>query len=93
MGRASSSRSTYSSASTSSSSSASPSDSIRKVAKVRKGSVPPEEMVDVVSRLHKAYGFRPECYRFVGVGDDVLRNAGVIDAEGPKRPRTRKRAA
>ncbi len=67
--------------------------SIRKVAKVRKTSVPPEEMVEVVSRLHKAYGFRPECYRFVGVGDDVLRNAGVLATDPSRRGRTKKRAA
>jgi hypothetical protein len=70
-----------------------PLSSIRKIAKVRKGTVPPEEMVEVVSRLHKAYGFRPECYRFVGVGDDVLRSAGVLGAEAPRRGRVRKRAA
>jgi hypothetical protein len=70
-----------------------PLSSIRKVAKVRKGVVPPEEMVEVVSRLHKAYGFRPECYRFVGVDDDVLRSAGVLGSEAPKRGRVRKRAA
>ena len=52
--------------------------SIRKVAKVRKSAVPREAMVEVVSRLHKAYGFRAECYRFVGVDDDVLRTAGVL---------------
>jgi hypothetical protein len=67
--------------------------SIRKVAKVRKTPVPDDEMVDVVSRLHKAYGFRPECYRFVGVGEDVLRSAGVLDAEPTKRGRGRKRSA
>jgi hypothetical protein len=63
--------------------------SIRKVAKVRKALVPAEAMVEVVSRLHKAYGFRPECYRFVGVDDDVLRVAGVIGAPraAPARPR------
>lgn len=67
--------------------------SIRKVAKVRKTPVPADEMVDVVSRLHKAYGFRPECYRFVGVGEDVLRSAGVLGAEPAKRGRARKRSA
>jgi hypothetical protein len=63
--------------------------SIRKVAKVRKALVAPDAMVEVVSRLHKAYGFRPECYRFVGVDDDVLRTAGVIGAPraAPQRPR------
>ena len=70
-----------------------PLSSIRKVTKVRKHTVPPESIVEVVSRLHKAYGFRPECYRFVGVDDDVLRSAGVLSAESPKRPRPRRRAA
>ncbi|MCL2447324.1 MAG: hypothetical protein FWD17_00100 [Polyangiaceae bacterium] len=67
--------------------------SIRRVAKVRKAAVPAEEMIDVVSRLHKAYGFRPECYRFVGVGEDVLRSAGVLGAEGSRAARSRKRAS
>ena len=70
-----------------------PLSSIRKVTKVRKHTVPPESIVEVVSRLHKAYGFRPECYRFVGVDDDVLRSAGVLGAESPKRSRGRRRAA
>jgi hypothetical protein len=67
--------------------------SIRKVAKVRKSMVPPEAVVDVVGRLHKAYGFRLECYRFVGIGDDVLRSAGVLSADGPRHGRVGKRAA
>jgi len=67
--------------------------SIRKVAKVRKPLVTADEMVEVVGRLHRAYGFRPECYRFVGVGDDVLRSAGVLTADSVKRARSRKRAA
>ena len=67
--------------------------SIRKVAKVRKSAVPPESVVEVVGRLHKSYGFRPECYRFVGIGDDVLRSAGVLSADGPRHGRVGKRAA
>lgn len=70
-----------------------PLSSIRKIAKVRKATVPADSMVDVVTRLHKAYGFRIECYRFVGVGDDVLRSAGVLGVEVPRRGRVRKRAA
>ncbi len=70
-----------------------PLSSIRKIAKARKATVPEESMVEVVSRLHKAYGFRPECYRFVGVGDDVLRSAGVLGTDVPRRARVRKRAA
>ncbi|MGD0676590.1 MAG: hypothetical protein ABSC94_14315 [Polyangiaceae bacterium] len=61
--------------------------SIRKIAKIRRTTVPDEEMVGVVSRLHKAYGFRPECYRFVGVGEEVLRSAGVLGAESARSTR------
>jgi hypothetical protein len=70
-----------------------PLSAIRKIAKVRKNAVPAEGIVEVVTRLHKAYGFRPECYRFVGVGEEVLRSAGVVGEGMPKRPRARKRAA
>jgi hypothetical protein len=70
-----------------------PLSAIRKIAKVRKNAVPAEGIVEVISRLHKAYGFRPECYRFVGVGDEVLRTAGVVGEGGPRRSRVRRRAA
>jgi hypothetical protein len=56
-----------------------PLSAIRKVARIRKTSLPPDSIVTVVQRLHAAYGFRPEAYRFVGIGDDVLRGAGVLD--------------
>ena len=55
-----------------------PLSSIRKVTKVRKNALPAEAIVDVVERLHRAYSFRPEVYRFVGIGEDVLRDAGVL---------------
>jgi len=64
-----------------------PLSSIRKVAKVRKSTVTAEAIVGVVERLHRAYRFRPEVYRFVGIGEDVLREAGVL-ADG-KRGRAR----
>ncbi|MCA9587234.1 MAG: hypothetical protein KC657_18025 [Myxococcales bacterium] len=51
---------------------------IRKVAKVRKSQVPADGIVDVVERLHRAYSFRPEVYRFVGIGEEILREAGVL---------------
>jgi hypothetical protein len=71
-----------------------PLSSIRKVAKPKKSAVSPESMVEVVGRLHKAYNFRPEAYRFVGVGDDVLRTAGVLSDESARRGRgSKKRAA
>ncbi len=62
--------------------------SIRKVCKPKRS---PElgdaaEIADVIGRLHRAYGFRPETYRFVGIGDDVLRAAGVLE-----KPRAKKR--
>ncbi len=68
-----------------------PISAIRKVAKPRKSPVPEDQLVDVVSRLHKAYAFRPEVYRFVGVADDVLKQAGVLAEAAPKRGRPRRR--
>lgn len=70
-----------------------PLSSVRKVTKVRKASIPQGEMIELVSRLHKAYGFRTESYRFVGIADDVLRSAGLLSTDASKRGRTRKRAA
>ncbi len=64
-----------------------PVSSIRKVAKVRKLAIAPELVTDVVGRLHKAYNFRPEAYRFVGIGDDVLRAAGVVAGSGKGKTR------
>ena len=61
--------------------------SIRKVAKVRKNVLPPEQIIGVVERLHRAYSFRPEVYRFVGIGEDVLREAGVLEGARLKRPK------
>ena len=41
---------------------------------------------EVVGRLQKAYGFRPEVYRFVGIGEEVLKDAGVLDTRrAPKK--------
>jgi hypothetical protein len=59
-----------------------PLSSIRKVSKVKKPLVAPDAIVDVVERLHRAYNFRPEAYRFVGIGEDVLRSAGVLVPNG-----------
>ena len=68
-----------------------PLSSIRKVAKVRKSALPDESVVEVVERLHQAYQFRPEAYRFVGIGDDVLRAAGILGDDGARRARGRKK--
>ena len=61
-----------------------PLSSIRKVTKVRKSTLAPEAIVGVIERLHRAYSFRPEVYRFVGIPEEVLREAGVL-AGAPKR--------
>jgi hypothetical protein len=66
-----------------------PLSSIRKVTKVRKNALPAEAIVKVVERLHRAYDFRPEVYRFVGIGEEVLRDAGVLAPPSPRRPRSK----
>jgi hypothetical protein len=68
-----------------------PLSSIRKVTKIRKNVLPPESIVDVVGRLQKAYGFRPEVYRFVGIGEEVLKSAGVLGEDKRKPPRPGRR--
>jgi hypothetical protein len=71
-----------------------PLSSIRKVTKVRKNALPVESIVAVVERLHRAYSFRPEVYRFVGIGEDILREAGVVEgaASASRRPRAKPKA-
>jgi hypothetical protein len=44
-------------------------------------------LVETVRELHQAYRFRPEAYRFVGVDDDVLRAAGVLETAPASRAR------
>jgi hypothetical protein len=62
---------------------------IRRVAKARKAPAAPETLVEIVSQLHKAYNFRTEVYRFVGIDDDVLAQAGVVGAPPVRRGRAR----
>jgi hypothetical protein len=62
---------------------------LRKVVKVKKTGLG-EDIPIAITRLHKAYNFRPEVYRFVGIGEDVLKEVGVI---AEKRPRGDARAA
>lgn len=61
--------------------------SIRKVCKARSTLPLDRSVVEAVGRLHKAYGFRPEAYRFVGIGDDVLRRAGVLPSAPRREPK------
>jgi hypothetical protein len=69
-----------------------PISAIRKIAKVsksaRKSGAMDDAMIDVVKRLHEAYNFRPETYRFVGIDEDVLLSAGVVGDASPKGAKT-----
>lgn len=38
---------------------------------------PSPALTDTVRRLHEAYGFHPDIYRFAGVGDETLSLAGI----------------
>ena len=67
--------------------------SIRKVCKVPKSLTANEGIVELVHRLHNAYGFRPETYRFVGIAEDVLGEAGVIQAEGARKSGRKKKSS
>lgn len=64
--------------------------SIRKVSRIKKMPSLGEGVVEVVQRLHKAYGFRPEAYRFVGLDDEVLKTAGVLSADGKRVAKAKK---
>ena len=50
---------------------------LRKVVKVKKVGLG-DDVPLAISRLHKAYNFRPEVYRFVGIADEVLKEVGVV---------------
>lgn len=63
---------------------------IKKARKLPKPVAKTAATVELIERLHKAYGFRPECYRFVGVGDEVLGEAGVLSTRAPSRPKSKR---
>jgi len=65
---------------------------IKKVRRIPKPSAPNTNTVELIQRLHHAYRFRAEVYRFVGISDEVLTDAGVLASEG-KRGARRRRAA
>ncbi len=58
---------------------------LRKTCAPRKALAPREHLADGVRRLHVAYGFRPEAYRFIGVDEDTLRSAGVLVTKRARR--------
>jgi hypothetical protein len=59
--------------------------SIRKVAKIKRPPVASENVTELLGRLHGAYRFRVEAYKFVGIDDAALRAAGILATEGRKR--------
>lgn len=65
---------------------------IKKVRKLPRPMSAKENTVELIQRLHHAYKFRREAYRFVGISDEVLVDAGVVPGDG-KRPIRRRRAA
>lgn len=64
--------------------------SIRKACPPPRALEPSEEVVALVRRIHRAYGFAPAVYRFVGLDAAALRKAGVAPDEGPKPPAARR---
>jgi hypothetical protein len=69
-----------------------PLNAIKKVRKIPKPSTANASTIELIQRLHQAYGFKPETYRFVGIADEILGAAGVLPGEG-KRGARRRRAA
>lgn len=67
-----------------------PLSNIKKAKKLPKAVAKTAATVELIQRLHKAYGFRIECYRFVGVGDDVLAAAGVLSTRAAARPKSKR---
>ena len=62
-----------------------PMANIKKACGPRKAQPASASLAEAVTSLHKAYGFRTETYRFVGIDDDVLRAAGVLGPRGSRR--------
>ncbi len=60
--------------------------SIKRACPPRKVIEPTAEVVDGLRRLHRAYGFAFEAYRFVGLDDAALKRAGIRETSDP-RPR------
>ncbi len=64
---------------------------LKQVCPPRPTQPPAERLVELVGELHRAYGFRPAAYRFIGISADVLRRAGALDE--PKRSEPKRRSA
>ncbi|MFO0568259.1 MAG: hypothetical protein U0263_21540 [Polyangiaceae bacterium] len=59
--------------------------SIRKVCRPRPAPAVDARLLELLSSLHRAYGFPKEAYAFLGIDDEALRRAGVLPARSTRR--------
>lgn len=59
--------------------------SIRKVCRPRPAPPVDARLLELLGRLHRAYGFPKEAYAFLGISDEALRRAGVLGARPGRR--------
>ena len=68
---------------------------IKKLTKPRTIDADHETLVGILNEMHPVYGYRAEAYRFAGVSNEALLEAGIIDKlparRGPK-PAAKKKA-
>ncbi len=68
--------------------------SIKKVCKPSRPVPPSRDVVEGLKRLHAAYGFHPEAYAFVGLGEAMVAKAGISEKpSGHGRPTLARRGA
>ncbi len=58
---------------------------IRKFMQPRKVDFDHDLLVNILKEMHPIYGYRPAAYRFAGVSDEALYEAGIIDRIPSKR--------
>ena len=66
---------------------------LRKSVPVRKLRVVPTGAAEAVARLAEAYELSPLAYRFLGLPESVLAEAGVVEGARRKRVATKKKAS
>jgi hypothetical protein len=59
--------------------------SIRKVCRPRPAPATDARLLELLAQLHRAYGFPKEAYSFLGIGDDLLKRAGVLPSRSARR--------
>jgi hypothetical protein len=60
--------------------------SIRRACPPRKPIEVSEQILETIRRIHRAYGFPVEVYRFVGLDEEALRSAGLLSARRSRPP-------